>query len=280
MAFDWLRTIGLLVEGPYGPTLQRGVQGLPLPQARQLLFQRALESAAPAWLRDADLLVPDETELPQDALSLAESLGVENGAALLAIRQAHGKIDLEARARVGLAGERALLKYLESVRPGSTSHVALESDGFGYDIVLVGDDGPWHLEVKSTTRQGRIIIYVSRHEYEVSIADPAWRLIIVVLDEDHNLAKLGTVDFVRVRDRLPRDVALGARWESVRIELRQDELLAGLDLSGGLQHRKHSSATADAAWTTTHVEWQSPISVAGRDGGPLGELHVSPRAGA
>jgi hypothetical protein len=271
-AFEWLRGIGLLEEGPHGTTLHSGVRGLPGIQARQVLFQRALEVASPAWLRDADLLIPDATELPQDAMSLAESLRIDSGTALLAIRQVHGKIDLEARARVGLAGERALLDYLENLWPGSTRHVALESDGFGYDVVLNVDGGPWHLEVKTTTRRGRLIVYVSRHEYEVSRVDPAWRLVLVGLDQNDNMTTLGTVDFELVYGRLPRDVASGARWESVRIELRQDELRAGLDLPGGLQHRKHSSATADAAWTASHVEWLSPISAAERGGGPLSQL--------
>jgi hypothetical protein len=193
-----------------------------------LLFARSLEVAQPAWLPDADVLIPDPTELPQDALALANGLSLGAGEAFLAVSQAQGKVDLERRAVIGATGERLLVEALERHWPGSTSHVSLEDDGLGFDIALTHRSRSWHLEVKTTTRRGRLVVYLSRHEYEVSLVDPDWRLVVAGLGDDARLSALATVRPDVVGVRAPRDQHRAARWESVRFELFPEDLEWGL----------------------------------------------------
>src|SRR4051812_20754722 len=72
-ALEWLRSLDLLNEGFKGELdLSSTIRGLPEEEANQLLFEGMIARAAPPWLANADLLVPDGGELPQDAASLAE----------------------------------------------------------------------------------------------------------------------------------------------------------------------------------------------------------------
>ena len=93
--------------------------------------------------------------------SSATTLNVSDDAALLTVAMVHGKIDLEQRAEVGAAGELRLVELLEEQWPGSTRHVALEHDGLD-DVAFTGAGATWHLEVKSTTRRGRLVVHLSR----------------------------------------------------------------------------------------------------------------------
>jgi hypothetical protein len=224
---DWLRTLDLLTDHRHGVELSPAVRELTEEQISQLLFERILERAAPAWLPDADLLVPDGADLPQDATSLAETLGLSEYVAFLAVRHVHGRIDLAERARVGVAGERALVEFLERRWPGSTTHVAQTDDGFGYDVLFRHGNVQWHLEVKATTRRGRLVIYLSRHEYEVSLHDPYWRLVVVGLDDQLQLQDVATVRHSELFGRAPRDVSTKARWQSVSHQLTSKDLQRG-----------------------------------------------------
>lgn len=64
---------------------------------------------------------------------------------------------------------------LERRWPGSTRHVALTDDGLGYDLAFSCRGRTLHLEVKTTGRRGRLVLYLSRHEHEVALLDPDWR---------------------------------------------------------------------------------------------------------
>jgi hypothetical protein len=228
-ALEWLRSLDLLNERHNGGLdLSPTIRALPEEQVNQLLFEGIIARAAPPWLANVDLLVPDGGELPQDAASLAENLGLSEGVAFLAIRHLHGRIDLAERARVGAAGERALLEYLERRWPGSTSHVAEADDGFGYDVLFRHDDVQWHLEVKATTRRGRLVIYLSRHEHEVSLQDAHWRLVVVGLDEHLRLKALATVRHLEVLSRAPHDTCIESKWQSTSHELAPRDLQEGL----------------------------------------------------
>src|SRR5579875_1129989 len=124
LGLEWLRSANLLFERSDGLELESSVKSLPDAQAHQLLFVRTLESAAPLWLRDADLLVVDPDEIPEDAAAHAQALGLNEDATFTALQHAHGKIDAAERSRVGTAGELALISLLEERWPGSTNHVA------------------------------------------------------------------------------------------------------------------------------------------------------------
>jgi hypothetical protein len=224
---DWLRTLELVTEGLQGLALSAALRELPDEQISQLLFERILERSAPAWLLDADLLVPDAAELPQDASALAETLGLSDRVAFMSVRHVHGRVDLAERARVGLAGERALVELLERRWPGSTTHVAQTDDGFGYDVLFRHGNAHWHLEVKTTTRRGRLVVYLSRHEYDVSLLDPYWRLVVVGLDDQMRLQAVATVRHSELFDRAPRDVCADAKWQSASHQLTSRDLQQG-----------------------------------------------------
>jgi hypothetical protein len=227
-ALDWLASVDLLVAGQNGFELATAAKVLPHMQLNQLLFERSLERAAPAWLPDSDLLIPDESELPLDAAALAETLGLSNQLALLAIRRIHGRVDLALRNQIGLAGERALISVLEDRWPGSTTHVSQFDDGFGYDIAFRHQAIEWHLEVKTTTRRGRLVIYLSRHEHEVGLRDPQWRLIIIGLNNELQPRSLATAEFADIAARAPRDCSNDAKWQATSHHLITSDLRDGL----------------------------------------------------
>lgn len=227
-ALEWLQEVGLVVLGPRGLELEASVKFTPAAQSNHVLFERTLKHASPAWLPDSDLLIPDETELPQDAAKLAEALGLSEGRALSSIRHLHGRVDLAQRARVGEAGECALIELLEKKWPGSTVHVAKTSDSFGYDILFRHAGIDWCLEIKSTTRRGRLVFYLSRHEHEVSLREPHWRLVVLGLDDELQLQAVATVRHLEVFRRSPSDVSPEAKWQSTSHEVSPDDLRVGL----------------------------------------------------
>ena len=240
-ALDWLRTVRLLQSSEAGARLAPAALGLTDTGARQLLFGRSLEAAAPAWLPDADALVRDPSELPQDAAELAAVLGLDDSAALLAVRQVHGRIDLAERARIGAEGEKGLAALLERRWPGSTRHVALTDDGLGYDLTFTADERTWHLEVKTTSRRGRLVLYLSRHEHEVALIDPDWRLVVVGLGGSGALGALATARHQALQGRAPQDRDPVARWESARHQLLPADLQPGLAFLGPLELRDAGS---------------------------------------
>jgi hypothetical protein len=227
-ALEWLRVVRFLSEEPEGFTLSSAGRALPQVEANQLLFERTVECSAPAWLLDSDVLIPDEESLPHDAAVIASTLGLSDTAALWAIRNVHGRVDTALRSELGLAGERALIELLERHWPGTTLHVSASNDGFGYDVLFRHSGIEWHLEVKTTLRRGRLVAYVSRHEYEVSLRDPHWRLVVVGLNEQRLACAVATVQHVKAFARTPKDTCLDARWQSVAHQLTADDLREGL----------------------------------------------------
>ena len=227
-AFEWLMTTKLLHDEAIDVSLSFGNRGMPTTLIDERLFAHTLQELDPPWLVDADALVPDATELPQDAVDIAEILGLADSQAWMTTRRVHGKIDLAARARIGALGEAGLVRLLEEHRPGSTLHVALKNDGFGYDVLHVENDSQWHLEVKTTTRRGRLLIYLSRNEYEVALSDPTWRLVIVGLDDVGEPSTVATVQNGILSLRAPLDQGRETRWESARFELGAADLVPGL----------------------------------------------------
>lgn len=225
-ALEWLRSLGTVKDGQLGLVLADSVDRH---RTSQYLFTCAIEDAAPPWLADADTLISDIDELPQDASTAASTLGLTDSEALLAVRQLHTRLDLAERARVGAAGETALVELLESYWPNSTDHVSLRDDGLGYDITFAPGSVEWHLEVKSTTRRGRLAIHLSRHEYETAMLDPAWRLVTLGLDEDDHPCAIATVRFGSILSRSPHDQHPSARWDSARYNLLPEDLISGLN---------------------------------------------------
>lgn len=224
---ELLRTLRMIEDEHAGVRLSATIRELPEPETNLLLFESILTLAAPAWLRDADLLVPDPAEVPTDAAALAVTLDLSEASAFTSVRQVHGRIDLAQRALIGSAGELALVQLLEQRWPGSTTHVAQTDDGFGYDVLFRHGSARWHLEVKTTTRRGRLVIYLSRHEHEVSLHDPYWRLVVVGLDNELRLQALATVRDSVLSKRAPLDLNSDSKWQSASHQLTSKDLSAG-----------------------------------------------------
>ena len=256
-ALDWLKSAGLIVESQDGYGLTSEFVAVAADYVPYALFQKALEFAPPVWLSDADSLIPDDGELPEDARGLATALGLGNKAAYSAIQNIQGKVDLASRAMIGALGEQALVEILEKWRPGSTLHVAQYSDAFGFDIRFRYQKVDWHLEVKSTVRRGRLKIYVSRNEYEVGSRDPHWRLIVLGLDENHQIAALATLPSSRLGALAPVDATAAGRWQSASFELKTDDLIRGMDFLSepGLFLQRLSSVPGDGDFSDPGFAW-------------------------
>jgi len=229
-ALELLKNTGALVNHSQSWILAENFRSLPTAQVGQIIFENIIELSAPAWLPDSDLLLSDHNDLPEDAVSLATAFGLDDAKSFGAIQNVHTRIDLIRRKEIGDAGESELLKFLEKNWQGSTAHVASVSDWFGYDIAFQHGGSEWHFEVKSTTRRGRMNIYLSRNEFEKSRRDPMWRLIIAGLDQSLKLIAIATLRDGHLEMCAPSDCSSKAKWQSAAFEIAQDCLLRGICL--------------------------------------------------
>jgi hypothetical protein len=220
----WLRRVGLVP--PDGPLIALG--NAADVQASVSLFRTVIALDEPVWLQDADLLVRAPAELPEDALNLAETLELGDIDAVGAIRHVHRRLDLTRRNEVGALGERRLVELLEAAWPAAVQHVSQHDDGLGYDIELHVYDCAWKLEVKSTTRRGRLRVFLSRNEFETGMAREDWRLVVLRLGDNDQIHQLGTVSTAWIGASVPQDHGASGRWESASLELTPDVLAGGL----------------------------------------------------
>jgi hypothetical protein len=218
-ALGWLQECGL-VDG----------NGVVSSGAREPmnLFKASLRSGTTSWFDDSDFLVQGPEELPEDALRAAQAFGIEPAIAFLGLRHVWGKIDTAKRKLIGDAGELLLMALLDQWSNASVSHVAAESDGWGYDIDVQHDDFRCHLEVKSTTRPNRQLIHLSRHEYESMIYDDSWHLVVLCLNRDLTFKNLYSVDRLWVRANAPSDTMVESEWESARFEVPFNQRVSGI----------------------------------------------------
>jgi hypothetical protein len=202
---------------------ESGSRRIPLDFSRHMTLQSIIMEARPSWLTMADQLVATPDDLPTDVVEWGKSLGMTDAECLDSVRSASGKLNLQARADFGAAGESALLALLETAWPGSSTHVSAISDGFGYDISFQESGNEWHLEVKSVLAGPRARIFLSRHEFEVARRDVAWKLVVVSMDHDRSVLSVGVADGEKLWIRSPRDVATSATWETCKFVLSPEE---------------------------------------------------------
>lgn len=205
-ALDWVQRSGLLAAESAAISPEH-------------LLEEIIVAGSPSWLPDADILIQDGAEIPEDALSAAESLGLGPLDALACIRRAWGKVDTEIRREIGDQGELEILRHLNPRAGVTVDHVAVWSDAHGYDIAVMDGSLVCHLEVKATTRSNRLTLHLSRNEYETMRSDSWWQLAIVVLGETRRLARVYSVDREWVRSCAPIDTARGGRWEAARFDV-------------------------------------------------------------
>lgn len=243
---EWLLERGLAVESTGFVVLGPRTGGLSPVDADAELMADAVETDQPPWLFDADELVISSTDLPADVENLADALCLPPDRAFQAIRRAQQKVDVEMRQRVGALGELALLQALEERWPASATHVSATDDTAGYDISINLLGNPTHIEVKSTNRRGRLVVYLSRHEFETGLLDPAWRLVVVGIDSEGRLGALATVRAEALQARAPLDQDPRGRWDSTRFTLGSGDLDPGLRPCGADDRLDAPSAVAFA----------------------------------
>ncbi|WP_418345525.1 protein NO VEIN domain-containing protein [Rhodococcus pyridinivorans] len=215
-AYEWLCTTGLL-EQPADTDL-----------SASRIFEAAVLTGEPAWFRDADELVLSPDDLPEDALRAAGALGLDLETAFACVSHIWGKVDTAAREQAGHAGELALLELLQKNTTAEVVHVAAFSDGYGYDISVRNGNFEHHLEVKSTTRRGRITVFFSRNEYSTMMRDPSWRLVLVRLNLNMEITGLDEISRFWLKKHSPSDSSLNGRWESTRFSVSSDALQPGM----------------------------------------------------
>ncbi|MEV2202934.1 DUF3883 domain-containing protein [Streptomyces fradiae] len=215
-AYSWLGENGLLLDLHDRTAVSERV------------FRAALASSGTAWLPDADVLVRGPEELPDDALRAAEALGIPERDAYEQVSAVWGKVDTEARALIGSAGESALVRLIAEATDARAEHVAAHSDGFGYDIAVHSRQHPLHIEAKSTVRRGRTTFYLSRHEYGTMRRDPAWQLVFVQLTRDLDVTAIASVSAEWISPQVPQDKGPYGRWEECRLDVPPTALVSGI----------------------------------------------------
>ncbi|MDJ0106330.1 DUF3883 domain-containing protein [Rhodococcus erythropolis] len=194
----------------------------------QYIFSAAIERSGAHWLHDADLLVRSPDEIPEDALTAADALGLQTEDAYREIQVVRGKVDTEERMRIGNGGELAMMKLLSESTDATIEHVAAKSDGYGYDIAVHSDRESIHLEIKSTTRRNRLTIHISRNEYETMRTDTDWQLIALRLNVNLTPLAISTVPTEWIESQVPCDRSRYGRWESCRLEISANILIPGI----------------------------------------------------
>lgn len=197
------------------------------PDKKLEAFLLVAEASDPLWLKDAESLIASVTELPEDALSLAECFGIDGVAAVGSLRQLGRKINLARLKKIGDIGELAILKLLRQ-EGFSANHVALESDSLGYDIAARLGNSEAYFEVKTSTRSNRAILYLSRNEYEVMQWLEDWKLLLVLLDGGDRASHFFEVDQEWLKTASPQDRHTYSRWENARFEVPPDMLTPGI----------------------------------------------------
>ncbi len=221
-AYSWLSENGLLEDTHSSIAVSERV------------FRTAIASSGAAWLPDADVLVRAPDELPEDALRAAEALNVPASQAYEQVSAVWGKVDMAARARIGNAGELALIKLITEATEARVEHVAAYSDGFGYDIAVHAQQHPLHIEAKSTVRRGRRTFFLSRHEYETMCRDQAWQLVTVQLSQDLDAVAVSSVAAEWINAQVPQDRGAFGRWEACRLDVPPEALIPGIPRLGPL----------------------------------------------
>ncbi|MFJ3643496.1 protein NO VEIN domain-containing protein [Streptomyces sp. NPDC090108] len=183
-----------------------------------------------AWLVSRGLITPGGRSL----IKVNPSEQHDRDAALH-IAQVRWTPDVEAaRRETGIAGERAIVQLLERSGAARTVHVAAISDAYGYDVHAELRDGAvGHIEVKATTDPTRLVVHLTRPEYEVMRRDPDWLLTAVLVGSDGCALNVVTVCRDWLSTAAPKDRDRHAHWESARFSIPEHAVVPGILGTGG-----------------------------------------------
>ena len=216
-AYDWVLERGFIEE------LRPGV-----PSAFRI-FEAALE-AEDSGLGEIEVEgLPSPGFLPAPIIDASRWLDIPDADAWRMTIAANYKIDLERRSRIGAFGEKALVHLLESAGC-RVYHGSVDSDGLGWDVMASYGPFTKHIEVKTTTSIARLRVYLSRHEYEVSVHDSAWVLVVVLITDEGHLQRLAHVNAEVLARVVPVDRPLRGKWQVCSIDLQPVDLKPGLPI--------------------------------------------------
>lgn len=221
-ALEWIRNVPHL-NSLIAFSSERGMRKLPLDFSKRMALEALILEESPSWLQVVDELVVSQDDLPNDVVCWAECLDMTDAESMDVVRSVSGKVDAQARKNFGEAGESALVTMLEAAWPGSVTHVSMVSDSLGYDIAFRPGDVEWHLEVKSVASGVRRRIFLSRNDFEVSLRDRYWRLVLVVLDAERSAQSVSILESSALWTGSPRDVTSRASWETSKFILKSSE---------------------------------------------------------
>jgi hypothetical protein len=177
---------------------------------------------------DPDAIGADARTAPTPTV-LDEAAAAEREAELL---NAGRKVDPSQRDQIGAAGEEAVLR---EYRMGLSAieaeerlrRVSLESDELGYDITVRRDDDCYHrLEVKTTVASGPLDVHITRNEAScMHLA--GWKLVVCRHQPPDNTVIVGWC-YASAIPSLPENTHPRAAWDSVEVELKQEDLTEGV----------------------------------------------------
>ncbi|MFJ1606585.1 protein NO VEIN domain-containing protein [Streptomyces sp. NPDC088253] len=139
-----------------------------------------------------------------------------------------------ARRETGAAGEQAVVRLLELSGAAQIVHVAALSDAYGYDVQVESDEGVvGHIEVKATTDPTRLMVHLTRHEYEVMCRDPHWLLAAVLVGVRGDALCVVTVSRDWLTLAAPEDTDRHGHWESTCFSIPDHALTPGVVSADG-----------------------------------------------
>lgn len=178
-----------------------------------------------AWLRQAGLLAGAD----RPVVHLRER-DLEEGGAAAPFHVLWDPAVQEAHRDIGTKGEIAVLRLLHDCGASGVSHVAALSDAYGYDIAAVDtvSGEAAHIEVKTTTDPTRLVVHLSRHEFNVMCEDAQWIMVAVLIGADGRALNVATVSREWLGRTAPQDRHLSAGWESARFHVPAQALRSGI----------------------------------------------------
>lgn len=198
-----------------------------------------------AWLRRTGMV----TAVGRPLVDISESELRDAGAASAIPRIRWSLAAEEARKRTGEAGEQALLGLLRRGGVSRVRHVAAESDAYGYDIeAALSVTELAHLEVKSTTDPTRLVVHLTRHEYEVMTTDSQWSLAAVLVGADGSALHVATVSRRWLYSAVPEDRIKDGRWESARLAVPVQAIMPGISTGTGRMLLPDGSLPSQPVW--------------------------------
>jgi hypothetical protein len=218
-ALEWLRGLGLVSD-------TRLITSLDDARLLEIVLDAYFETVRPLWVDDLDYLVTDTSELPLDAIDLAEALEIKEASLYDSAKRVAKKFDDSRQVEIGLLGETCFVEWLTANTSGTIEWVSQTDDSAGFDVLLKSPQFYREIEIKSTLARNGFRFYLSRNEYERMSRSPSWSLQMVSL-VDQRIESMYWVSNEWLGEIVPLEAA-DARWQSLQIRVPQYALRPGV----------------------------------------------------